>query len=67
MNRSPSAFFDPMDWFSDVIDLTRQTQKTGVEVMLNQWEGGLDFFAHLLQQAEEITARNPDDALRLVR
>ncbi len=58
MNRTPSIATDPMQAFGDMIDLTRQSHANSVQLMLDSWEGGLEFFANLLKQAEEMTARS---------
>lgn len=58
MNRTPSIGADPMQAFGDMIDLTRQAHANSVQLMLDSWEGGLEFFANLLKQAEEMTARS---------
>lgn len=59
MNRTPSSISaDPMQAFGDMIDLTRQAHTNSVQLMLDSWEGGLEFFANLLKQAEEMAARN---------
>lgn len=57
MNRTPQTLLDPTELFGDMIDLTSQAHAVSVNVMMHQWEGGLDFFANLLKHAEEVTAR----------
>ena len=57
MNRAQQDLFDPTELFGDMIDLTSQAHAASVNVMMHQWEGGLDFFANLLKHAEEVTAR----------
>lgn len=57
MNRTRSDLFDPTQLFGDFINLTTQAHSASLDVMMNNWEGGLDFFANLLKQADEMTAR----------
>jgi hypothetical protein len=57
MNRAQQDLLDPTELFGDMIDLTSQAHAASVNAMMNSWEGGLDFFANLLKQAEEVTAR----------
>lgn len=57
MNRNRSEFFDPTQLFGDFINVTSQVHSAGVDALMNNWEGGLDFFANLLKQPEEVTAR----------
>ena len=57
MNRTRSDFFDPTQLFGDFINLASQAHSTSLDVMINNWEGGLDFFTNLLKQAEEMSAR----------
>lgn len=58
MNRTPSSTPDPMQAFGEMIDFTQQAHANSVQLMLDSWEGGLEFFASLLKHAEELTARN---------
>ena len=57
MNRTRSDLLDPTQLFGDFINLTSQAHSASLDVMMNNWEGGLDFFANLFKQAEEMTAR----------
>ncbi|HOW61630.1 MAG TPA: hypothetical protein P5284_05630 [Candidatus Contendobacter sp.] len=57
MAQTYPEFFDPTPLLGDIIDLTSQAQATSIEIMMNNWEGGLDFFASLIKRAEEITTR----------
>ena len=57
MNRNGSEFFDPTQLFGEFISVTSQAHAAGVDALMNNWEGGLDFFANLLRQAEDATAR----------
>jgi hypothetical protein len=57
MNQTQQDLLDPAELFGDMIDLTSQAHAVGVNAMMNSWEGGLDFFANLLKQAEEVAAR----------
>ena len=57
MAQTYPEFFDPTPLLGDIIDLTSQAQATSIEIMMNNWEGGFDFFTSLLKRAEEITAR----------
>jgi len=57
MNRTRSDFFDPTQLFGDFINLASQAHSASLDVMMNNWEGGLDFFTNLLKQAEEMRAR----------
>ncbi len=57
MNRTPQDLLDPTQMFGEMIDLTSQAHAASVNAMMNSWEGGLDFFANLLKQAEEMAAR----------
>ena len=57
MNRTRSDFFDPTQLFGDFINLTSQAHSASLEMMINNWEGGLDFFTNLVKQAEEMSAR----------
>ena len=57
MTQTYPELFDPAPLLGDIIDLTSQAQATSMEIMMNNWEGGLDFFASLLKRAEEITTR----------
>ena len=65
MNRTPSLAPHPMQTLGEMIDLTQQAHANSVQLMLDSWEGGLEFFANLIKHAEEITARsgNPPSAL----
>ena len=58
MNRTQSSTSDPMQAFGEMIDLTQQAHTNSVQLMLDSWEGGLEFFASLLKHAEELTARS---------
>ncbi|MFZ1639895.1 MAG: hypothetical protein WAV07_00355 [Candidatus Contendobacter sp.] len=66
MNRTKSDLFDPTQLFGDFMNLTSQAQAASVDVMMNNWEGGLDFFASLLKRAEEMTARGNVMLMRMV-
>ena len=57
MAQTYPEFFDPTPLLGDIIDLTSQAQATSIEIMMNNWEGGLDFFASLIKRADEITTR----------
>ena len=57
MAQTYPEFFDPTPLLGDIIDLTSQAQATSIEIMMKNWEGGLDFFASLIKRAEEITTR----------
>lgn len=57
MNRTPQDLLDPTQMFGEMIDLTSQAHAASVNAMMNSWEGGLDFFANLIKQAEEMAAR----------
>ena len=57
MTQTYPELFDPTPLLGDIIDLTSQAQATSIEIMMNNWEGGLDFFASLIKRAEEITTR----------
>lgn len=57
MNRTRSDFFDPTQLFGDFINLASQAHSASFDVMINNWEGGLDFFTNLVKQAEEMSAR----------
>jgi hypothetical protein len=57
MNRTQQDLLDPTELFGDMIDLTSQAHAASVNAMMNSWEGGLDFFANLLKQAEEMAVR----------
>lgn len=58
MHRTKLDLFDPAQILGDMISMTSQVHSTGYDMMMNGWEGGLDFFSNLLKQAEEVTARN---------
>lgn len=66
MTQTYPELFDPTPLLGDIIDLTTQAQATSIEVMLNNWEGGLDFFAGLLKQAEEMRTRSNVLLMRMV-
>ncbi len=66
MNRTKSDLFDPTQLFGDFINLTSQAHSASLDVMMNNWEGGLDFFANLLKQADEMTARGNVMLMRMV-
>ena len=56
MNRTRSDLFDPTQLFGDFINLTSQAHSASLEMMINNWEGGLDFFTNLVKQADEMRA-----------
>jgi hypothetical protein len=58
MNRTRSDLFDPTQLFGDFITLTSQAHSASLEMMINNWEGGLDFFANLVKQADEMRTRS---------
>ena len=58
MNRTRSDFFDPTQLFGDFINLANQAHLASFDVMINNWEGGLDFFANLVKQADEMRTRS---------
>ena len=66
MTQTYPELFDPTPLLGDIIDLATQAQATSIEVMLNNWEGGLDFFASLLKQAEEMGTRGNVLLMRVV-
>ena len=66
MNRTRSDLFDPTQLFGDFINLTSQAHSASLDLMMNNWEGGLDFFANLLKQAEEMTTRGNALLARMV-
>lgn len=57
MNQNPPLVTDPMQAFGEMVDLTRQAHANSVNLMIDSWESGLEFFANLLKQAEEMAAR----------
>ncbi|HCK81627.1 MAG TPA: hypothetical protein PK880_03195 [Candidatus Competibacter sp.] len=57
MNRNRSEFFGPTQLFGGFINVTSQGHAAGVDALMNNWEGGLDFFANLLKRAEDVAAR----------
>ena len=66
MTQTYPELFDPTPLLGDIIDLSTQAQATSIEIMMNNWEGGLDFFAGLIKQAEEMRARSNALLMRMV-
>jgi len=58
MMQTTQNLFDTTQLFENMIDLTSQMQTASFDAMMNNWEGGLDFFANLLKRTEEIAARS---------